>query len=389
MDRSDRDDEIRSWAGGGNWDNPDRYENPPEPPPSPRSVKRAPEPVPPDFGAPRRRAKSGLVCGRFMPLHRGHELLIDFALYSVEQLTVLVFEAPEDLIPGALRVRWLRERFPSANVPDAVPQLAAAPDAMDFPFAFASLVERTLKAKPECFFSSDASGVFAAMALGATYVPVDPTRALVPISGQEIRGDVVGRFEHIAAVARPWFVRRIAVVGAESTGKSTLVKQLAADHGVPYVSEYLRTLVDGKSFGAQQVQLAARGQIAAEDAMAGQGGHVLFCDTDVRTVRLWSERLFQGQAPEWIAGEVARRPYDLTLLLDREGIPFVGARERDDPEARRLFHDRLAAELTGPVVTISGRTWDSRTEAARREVFLALRKRKLFGARGETMLYPG
>ena len=383
----DRDDEIRSWAGGGNWNNdpPDAGE---PPPPSPPRKPPAPKPIPPpDFGYLERRGKTGLVCGRFDPLHRGHELLIDFAASSVERLTILVFSTFSDAVPADLRVRWLRERFPNATVPDAVARTQPDPTAPDFAVAFAEAVSANVKEKPSYFFSSDATGMHAALALGATFVPVDPSRVLVPTSGDAIRKNVIQEFEYLSPTARPWFVRRIAVVGPESTGKSALCKQLATDYRTGYVSEYLRTLLGGRAAGltADVVQLAARGQIAAEDALARQAGHVMFCDTDVRTVRGWSRRLFHGHAPAWLDSEVTSRPYDLTLLLSPD-VPFVGAKERDRPKERADFHTALREELVQdniPFVAIRG-SWETRLEAARRAVYEALSKPRFFSARGNT-----
>jgi NadR type nicotinamide-nucleotide adenylyltransferase len=170
-----------------------------------------------------------------------------------------------------------------------------------------------------------------------------------PISGTALRANVLRHFEMLAVPARPWFVRRVAVIGAESTGKSTLCAQLAEHFGTLHVPEYARTLAEHRGdLDAEALALAARAQLASEDAVARRAHRVMFCDTEVRTAARWHERLF-GEAPAWMS---APRGYDLVLVTSLEE-PFVGRPDRDQPAARRAFHARLRAdhptaiELTG------------------------------------------
>ena len=346
-DRRDGTDarDVTDWAGGGGSWEPD----PPAPtePPPPPAGKEPKKPVPkkPDqpkitrSGLTTALGASGVVCGRFLPVHRGHQYLIDVARASVEQLLVLVFATPTDPIPGALRVRWLRELYPGVDVEleERTESSLVAPD----PGELARAVSRHRARAPHFFFASELAYQAAARALGSAFVPVDPQRGVVPISGTAMRADLMRNFDMLPASVRPWFVRRVAIVGAESTGKSTLCAQLAAAYETLHVPEYARTLAEtrGGELDADDLALAARGQIASEDALAAHANRVLFCDTDVRTVGYWAERQC-GEAPAWIAAEADARPYDLTIVTSPE-MPFVGAAERDQPTARRAFHARL------------------------------------------------
>ena len=343
--RDDRDHAPVSWAGGGSsWENepPPPQDPPPPPPPSKQPPKPAPkkpgEPKISRFGALAMLGHSGVVCGRFLPVHRGHQYLIDVARGSVDKLLVLVFATPRDLIPGALRVRWLRELYPDVDVEleERTESSLVAPD----PAELARAVTRHRARPPQYFFASELAYESAATVLGSTFVPVDPARAVVPISGTAMRADLMRNFDMLPASVRPWLVRRVAVVGAESTGKSTLCAQLAAAYGTLHVPEYARTLAEarGGALHPEDFQLVARGQIASEDALARLARRVLFCDTDAHTVALWSERLF-GTAPPWIAEQAEARPYDLVILTSLD-VPFVGPAERDRPAERRAFHAR-------------------------------------------------
>ena len=111
----DDDDRTRDWAGGGGWQDPD-------PPPDSPPPKQAASPPPPkpkpkiDLGVFEPKAAHGLVAGRFLPLHVGHEHLIEVARRSSQKLDVVVFGNDGDPIPSATRARWIRDTFPNVTV---------------------------------------------------------------------------------------------------------------------------------------------------------------------------------------------------------------------------------------------------------------------------------
>jgi NadR type nicotinamide-nucleotide adenylyltransferase len=372
------------WAGGGSWDDGSSSSS------SSSSAPAEPDPLGRThgaFGADRRRAATGLVAGRFLPLHRGHQYMIDFARASVERLVVLVFTAKGDAIAGKVRVAWLRELYPEVTVTEVASTLGTG-DA-DLPAKFAKLVAPHA-GKPELLFSSETWHREAAKALGAAFVPVDPGRIAVPISGSAIRANVVEHFAHVAPPARPWLIRRIAVVGAESTGKSTLCARLRDELGALLVPEWTRTLIESggaSALDAELVQLVARSQIASEDALAAQaspgGSGILVCDTELHTLDLWMQRLYTNSAPAWISEQSRARTYDLYLLCAPD-IPFIGAPARDQPEQRTRLHQRFVETLSGRnVVELTG-SRDERFRAAA-DAIITLHAPSLLSARGEAM----
>ena len=368
------------YCSGGNWDssyNDPPPEPPPRPlPPRPGQVQRA------SFGPTARLGATGLVAGRFLPLHRGHQYLLEFALASVEKLTILIYRRSSDPISGDLRAKWIRELYPQAHV-DIVeanfevgdPQLGSKLAKLAAPYG-----------KPDYFFSSEPGYRAAAAAIGATFVPVDPTRSAIPVSGEAIRANVMENFAYLARNVRPWFVRRIAVIGAESTGKTTLCARLREQFKSLVVPEWTRVL--GGELSSDLIQLVARSQIASEDALANQlpdaNAGLLISDTDLYTVYAWSKRLFEGEPPGWIAEEIAKRPYDLYLLCAPD-IPFVGRPEWDRPGERRKFHERLQAALRDqPHVELVG-TREERYAAAADAIIPLFAPQHMLSARGLKM----
>ena len=136
----------------------------------------------------------------------------------------------------------------------------------------------------------------------------------------------------------PHGVARIAVVGGESTGKSTLVAALAVRYGEPSVAEYGRTLWEERRGQLVYDDLRAIGvrHVADEDRAVSQASHCVFVDTTPLTT-LWYSIDGYGKAdPELVS--MSWRPYDLTLVCAPD-FPFVqdGSRSSDD---FRLRHDR-------------------------------------------------
>lgn len=304
------------------------------------------------------RVGTGLVLGKFLPPHRGHRLLVDFARASVTDVTVLVCSLAREEIPGELRHAWMAEEFPSCRVVHVTDENPQEPgEHPRFWEIWGETIRRHLPAGPDVVFTSEAYGDELARVLGAEHVAVDPDRVLVRTSGTAVRADPVGRFDDLLPAARPWFVRRVCVAGPESTGKTTLSRALAARYGTTWVPEYGRAHLDrtGAPCTRDDIPRIARAQIASEEAAARAANRVLVCDTDLLATVFWSETFF-GDCPAWIRAEADRRRYDLTILTDID-VPFEADWQRHLPHAREAFLARCEGDLVArgrPYVKVSG-----------------------------------
>jgi HTH-type transcriptional repressor of NAD biosynthesis genes len=267
----------------------------------------------------RSRPTRGLVIGKFLPPHLGHKYLIDFAQNFVDELTVLVCTLDKQPIPGRLRYEWMRRSFGGVQVihhPDENPE--EPPDA-DSPAQFwdiwrASILSY-LDAPPDFVFASEPYGAELAEVLGARYIPGDLPRALVPISGTAIRGGLTLKWDYILPAVRPYFARRIAIIGPESSGKTTLAKHLAARFETRYAAEYARGYLDATQadITAEAFLTILRGHRASEDALAEQCSGLLFCDTEALTTKLWAQ-IFLDHVPPEVERGAAEDRYALYLV---------------------------------------------------------------------------
>ncbi|HUS64378.1 MAG TPA: AAA family ATPase [Kofleriaceae bacterium] len=291
------------------------------------------------------RYRRGLVVGKFAPLHRGHERLVAAAREACDEVVIVSYANPER--PGcdpARREAWLAARFPFARRI----VLATGPhddEPGDTHRRFVGDVLRREGAAPvDAVFTSESYGPGFAAVLGeilgipVAHVAVDPDRRIVPISGTAIRADVHAHREHLAPEVYASFVTRVALVGGESTGKSTLAAALAERLGTGWVHEYGRELWEarGGTLDPPDLLHIAEEQVRREEVAALTAHRFLFCDTTPLVTLFYAEWLFGEATPALHA--LARRRYDVTILCAAD-IPFDQDGQRQD----EAFRDRQQA----------------------------------------------
>ena len=140
-------------------------------------------------------------------------------------------------------------------------------------------------------------------------------------------------------------IPKIAVVGPESTGKSTMSAYLAKYYNTAWVPEYAR------EYCAKLTQPCTwqdeinmfNGQLALEAELLPQANNLLICDTTFITVKIWSDYTF-GQSPQEVLDELPKHPYDLYLLLNID-LPWEEDPLRDFPHMREHFMEIWYKEL--------------------------------------------
>ncbi|OCX50946.1 NadR [Mucilaginibacter sp. PPCGB 2223] len=161
---------------------------------------------------------------------------------------------------------------------------------------------------------------------------------------------------------------KIAIVGGESTGKSTMSAYLADHYHTVWVPEYAREYCEkltGPPTWQDEINMFD-GQLALENSLIGKANRILICDTTFITVKIWSDHMF-GQAPQQVVDELSRHHYDFYLLLNID-LPWQDDPLRDFPDKREHFmqvwHDELKA-LNASYVLISGLGQDRYDNAVR------------------------
>lgn len=137
--------------------------------------------------------------------------------------------------------------------------------------------------------------------------------------------------------------RKIAVIGPESTGKSTLCEQLANHFNTLYCPEFARDflLENGNIYTYEDLLTIAKGQIKLEEKYVQKFKKkpgILFIDTEMYVMKVWSEFVFDKCDP-WILHQIVNRKYDLYLLCNPD-IPWIkdNLREYPDPATRKKLY---------------------------------------------------
>ena len=323
--------------------------------------------------------RRGLVVGKFCPLHRGHMHLIGHAVDACAEVLVISYTKPE--FPGhdpASRAAWLAAVFPQVRalvVDDG--RLAALcrarglaprrlphndePDHVHRAFT-AWLCTAICGATVDAVFTSEDYGDGFAAALAAhvgtpvRHVCVDRARRAVPISGTRLRADVHRHRAFLHPEVYASFVRRVCLLGGESSGKTTLARALAQRLGTVWVPEVGRDLweaQDGRLEYADMLRIA-QGQAAREEALLRQAHRWLVCDGSALTTVFYSLDGYGRVDPA--VRRLARQPYAHTFLCAPD-FPFVQDGTRRDAAFRARQFRWYAAVLRArgiPYVLLAG-----------------------------------
>jgi HTH-type transcriptional regulator, transcriptional repressor of NAD biosynthesis genes len=302
-----------------------------------------------------KRFRTAVVIGKFYPPHRGHKHLIDTASTQAHDVTVIVCDEAGHAIPGELRAAWLREIHPHLTV-----RVVRSPLAYDDSAGWARSTIEWLGYVPDAAFTSEPYGDAYARHMGATHVAVDPARSAVPISATAIRTNPLQHLDDLEPCVRAHFVKRVVIIGSESSGTTTLARALAEHYRTVWVPEYGRTYSEGREYVGQpwrsdEFTHIATEQARMEDALARLAKKVLICDTDAFATTIWHER-YMGTLSSAVQAIAATRTYDLYVVTD-VSIPFVQDGIRDGESFRQWMQGRFIEELSRkqtPMIVVSG-----------------------------------
>ncbi|WJG08686.1 AAA family ATPase [Aliiglaciecola sp. LCG003] len=289
----------------------------------------------------------GFTLGKFAPFHKGHEYLIRTALEHVKQLIVVIYPCKE-LAHISLnhRANWIRALFPQVTVIEAKngPQVQGyTQQIMDIQNRFLSSLLKDYKF--DYFFSSEPYGEHVSKALNCQDFRVDMHREHVPISATQIRQNIIQHKHFLSTEVYVDLFKKVVLLGAPSTGKSTLAAALAKRYETQWVEEYgreywLEHQVD-RRLSPEQLLHIAQMQNQWEDEQLKHANQFLICDTNAFTT--WHFALhYHGKAlPELEAlAQQSWQRYDLVVLCD-DSIPYDDTWERSGDANRKEFQQFL------------------------------------------------
>lgn len=335
----------------------------------------------------------GLIVGKFSPLHKGHKHLIDTAAKQCNKLIVICYSNPElKKCKSAVRAKWLQDALHGINSEfividednvfsasgfESIPHNDALAKTHRF-FCF-KICEKYFKTQVDAIFTSEEYGDGFAEYFNKFYseefnietsvkhICVDIDRLKVPISATEIRNDMYEHQNKIDKMVFADLIPKILIVGGESTGKSTLVRELASLIKMPFTVEFGRVQYDVRkgNLKYQDMLYIAKMQTKMEHDVA-LFGHinssstaiektVLICDTGPLTTYFYANELFNGHVdPELV--KMAHNEYDAVIICEND-FGFVQDGTRKDisfQEKGQQFYKNWFIGKDIPLLEVSG-----------------------------------
>ena len=307
--------------------------------------------------------KIGLTLGKYAPFHLGHKYVIDTAVSEMDRVIVMVYEDDITPIPTHVRANWIRELYPQGvevvecygclQTVGYTPEIMRAHER----YILQAVGDRGITH----FYSSEDYGEHVSKALAAADRRVDQSRSRFGISSTAIRSDPYKHRAFIPDNVYRDLIVKAVFLGAESTGKTTIVKELARRYATEFVPEYgaeywLNHQQDMILSPEQLVEIAKR-HIEIEDSKILASNKYCFFDTNAITTYMYSKDYHGYALPELeTLAEGCRRRYDITFLCE-DDIPYEDTWDRRGAEVRAVTQKKIADELSArriPFFRISG-----------------------------------
>ncbi|MGL4948789.1 MAG: AAA family ATPase [Anaeroplasmataceae bacterium] len=313
--------------------------------------------------------KTGIVIGKFIPFHKGHVYLIEEASKKVDRLYVLPCFTDGELIPIGVRKEWVQDWVDNHYggtceiiVDIMIDQLPSSSDGRVSDYNVSATWASYLKNRfPDIthFIGSEPYIQMMADSIGADCILVDVNRSVVPVSATMIRNDFEDK-KHMLATdkVRNEYVKRVAIVGIESSGKSTLTRDITGVLGVPYVEEYGRTyceinspLDDGKDYFLTRKDFHNiaighnRLMLKAYQKALNNNQNVIFSDTEHITTQVFFKRYLDASGDRKLQDMINFQMYDLVIWIEPVQFENDGTRRIVSEEEREAQRISLMAEF--------------------------------------------
>ncbi|MEI6731090.1 MAG: multifunctional transcriptional regulator/nicotinamide-nucleotide adenylyltransferase/ribosylnicotinamide kinase NadR [archaeon] len=301
--------------------------------------------------------KVGFFGGKFLPLHQGHIYSILEASNASDELYVILSSSKNrdrelckrdgiKYIPAEVRLSWLGAALHDL---ENIKILHIEDDLWDSNYDWeqgSNQIKAAIGKPIDLVFSSEPSygKHFVKYYPNAKHVIVDDKRKTVQISATELRRNLYNNWDKLPTFVRGYFTKKVALVGTESCGKTTLTKKLAKFFNTNRVLEVGREYCE--KFTNQLTpemfdHIAMEHYLAQVNALE-DSNKVLFVDSDAVVTQFYLDMYFPGRKSELVEQVAKLQDYDLVLYLEPD-VKWVddGLRSSGESEIRRKNNERL------------------------------------------------
>lgn len=295
--------------------------------------------------------KRGLTLGKFAPLHKGHQLVIETAIAEMDEVLVIIYDCPEVTnIPLNVRAKWLRNIYPQITVIEAWDGPTEVGESSEIKKRHEDYILSQLNIRGIThFYSSEFYGDHMSKALNAVNRVVDFDRKTIPVSGTVIRKDPFTSREYLHPQVYRDFITNIVFLGAPSTGKTTIAAELGQKYNTVWMPEYGREYWEkhqiGRRLSLKQLVEIADEHLEREENLLYHANQYLFTDTNAITTYMFSLYYHGIVAPRLVelANQAISR-YDLFFVCDTD-IPYDDTWDRSGDVNRQNFQRQIISDL--------------------------------------------
>jgi HTH-type transcriptional regulator, transcriptional repressor of NAD biosynthesis genes len=289
--------------------------------------------------------------------------VIETALAEMDEVSVIIYDAPETTsIPLNIRSNWIKKLYPKVKVIEAWDGPTEVGDTPEIKQKHEKYVIENLKVSGVThFYSSEFYGEHMSIALGAINRLVNPSRDIIPVSGEKIRGNPFLWREYISPIVYQDLITNIVFLGAPSTGKTTIASKMADEYKTVWMSEYGREYWENnqvnRRLSLEQLVEITEGHLERENQLIYQANQYIFTDTNAITTFMFSISYHQTAHNRLVElANLAQSRYDLVFLCDVD-IPYDDTWDRSGDVNRKVFQKQIIGDLIVrkiPYIVLSG-----------------------------------
>jgi HTH-type transcriptional regulator, transcriptional repressor of NAD biosynthesis genes len=311
------------------------------------------------------------VFGKFLPFHKGHEAMINFALTKCSFLTVLVCCSDKENVFGNIRKAWIEKTFENeysieVRIFDYLE--SEMPNTSESSIEVSEVwAEAFKKQLPDysLVITSEEYGNFVAEFMNIQHIAFDISKSLFPVSATLIRNDIFANWKFLPESVKPYFAIKVAILGTESTGKTTMTEKLSEYFNCTGVSEAGRDIIENSNqFNFEDLHLVADEHAKRISRTASGSSPLIIIDTDIHITKSYSKFIFNKKL------EVSNDIYNfgkaaLYLYLNNDVEYFQdGTRLTEvDRNLLDISHRKVLADHNIDIIEIIG-NWSDRFEKA-------------------------
>jgi len=311
------------------------------------------------------------VFGKFLPFHKGHEAMINFALTKCDFLTVLICCSDKENIPATTRQKWIQNTFETdKNIEVKAFNYLES----EFPNTSVSSQEvskiwsskfKELFPDYDLVITSEEYGNYIASFMKIEHTAFDIPKQLFPVSATAVRKDIFTNWEFLPDSVKPDFAIKVVVLGTESTGKTTLTERLTQYFNCSSVKEAGRDLIaNSNAFEFDDLHLVATEHAKRIDKAVLEQSPIIIIDTDIHITKSYANFIFDKIL------EVESKIYnsnkaDLYLYLNND-VEYVQDGTRLSESDRNLLdisHRQILKQHNIDINEITG-NWEQRFDKA-------------------------